>query len=294
MSNNGTFLNKNNNYKGNKMKIKLGLILFTLFIIIGCDNFLIKDNETSDDFLITAIIESEQENITIDEMPALSRNTIDQHYSNYIEIEPKIAPNLGYQVSMDRKDHKPGDHNEVYFNLNGRKLISRKWRHLKEGFKCFELLLPITLHMPDGSDIHVENEDGYKEIKSWYTDHYTREKPLLQYPINVIYKDGVMELIENDDAMNDIKSNCRKWYDDKREWNCFKLIYPITFVIEDGTTITMENSEDWSTLKAWHEANLESDKPILQYPVDITFRDGNTQTIHTDEEMRSAKEICND
>ena len=84
MSNNGTFLNKNNNYKGNKMKIKLGLILFTLFIIIGCDNFLIKDNETSDDFLITAIIESEQENITIDEMPALSRNTIDQHYSNYI------------------------------------------------------------------------------------------------------------------------------------------------------------------------------------------------------------------
>ena len=276
------------------MKINLSLILLSLLICIGCENLLTKNSETSDDYLITAIIKSEQEYITVDEMPALARSTIDQDYSDFVELESRIAPGLGYQVSMDRKDHKPGDHNEVYFNLNGRKLISKKWRHLKDGFKCFELLLPITFLMPDGSDIHVENEDGYKEIKSWYTYHSTREKPQLQYPVNVIYRDGIMELIENDDAMNDIKSNCRKWYDDKKEWNCFKLIYPITFVIEDGTTITMENSEDWSTLKAWHEANPESDRPILEYPVDITFRNGNTQTIHTDEEMKNAKEICND
>ena len=46
------------------MNIKLSLILFTLLIIIGCDNFLIKDNETSDDSLITSIIESEKEKTT--------------------------------------------------------------------------------------------------------------------------------------------------------------------------------------------------------------------------------------
>jgi len=276
------------------LKINLSLTLLSLFIIIGCENLLTKNSETSDDHLITAIIESEQEDIAIDEMPALSRTTIDQDYTEYIEVEAKIAPNLGYQVSMDRRDHKPGDHNEVYFNLNGRKLISKKWRHLKDGFRCFELLLPITFLMPDGSNIHVENEDGYKEIKSWYTNHNTREKPLLQYPANVIYRDGTLELIENYDAMNDIKSSCRKWYSDKKERNCFKLIYPITFAIEDGTTITMENAEDWSTLKAWHEANPGSDKPILHYPVDITFIDGSIETIHSDDELRSAKEICED
>ena len=276
------------------MKINLSLILLSLLICIGCENLLTKNSETSDDYLITAIIKSEQEYIAIDEMPALARSTIDQDYSDFVELESRIAPGLGYQVSMDGKDHKLGDHDEVYFNLNGRKLISKKWKHTRGGFRCFELVLPVTFLMPDGSSISIENEDGYKEIKNWYNNHDFNAKPQLQYPVNIIYKDGITETIENDEGMKMIKTSCRKWHDEKRDWNCFKLIYPITFVVEDGTTITMENSEDWSTLKVWHESNPESDNPILQYPVDITFIDGSMQTIHSDDELRNAQEICND
>ena len=106
------------------MKIKLTLIMLSLLIFLGCDNLSTKSNGTYDDDLITAIIESEQEDIAIEEMPALSRNTINQEYNDFIEVDAHMAPDLGYQVSMDGNNYKPGDHNEVYFNLKGRKLIS--------------------------------------------------------------------------------------------------------------------------------------------------------------------------
>jgi hypothetical protein len=63
----------------------------------------------------------------------------------------------------------------------------------------------------------------------------------------------------------------------------------------DGSTITVADREDWAELKAWYEANPDSEeRPTLQYPVDITYRDGTTQTINNDEEMRIAKEDCRD
>ena len=133
-------------------------------LFFGCDNLLTKSDEASDDDLITAIIESEQEDIAIEEMPALSRTTINQDYDDFIEMDARMAPNLGYQVSMDGKNYKPGDHNEVYFNLKGRKLIPRKGKHNRDRFKCFELVLPVTFIMPDGTSIVIENENNFLSI----------------------------------------------------------------------------------------------------------------------------------
>ena len=276
------------------MKSKLALIMLSLLIFLGCDNFSTKSDGTSDDDLITAIIESEQEDIAIEEMPALSRNTINQEYNDFIEVDAHMAPDLGYQVSMDGNNYKPGDHNEVYFNLQGRKLISKRGKHNKGGFKCFELVLPVTFIMSDSTSIIIEQENDYGDVKTWYIHHPdSKEKPHLQYPVNIIYKDGITETINDDEEMRSIKDVCRK-RDDKKYWNCFKIEYPITFILDDGSTISMEDTEDWAELKTWHEANPDSEKPTIQYPVVITYRNGTTQTINNDEEMKNTKDNCRD
>ena len=86
--------------------------------------------------------------------------------------------------------------------------------------------------------------------------------------------------------------------DDKGDWKCFDLVLPVTYVMPDGFTITVSSDDDenWAELKAWYEANPESEeKPALQYPVDISFetREGSTTlTVTNDEEMRSAYGRC--
>jgi len=282
--------------EGSKMYIKTSLILLSLLIFVGCENTMTKSDETFDDELMQDIIDADKIDINMTDLPFLSSAVIDQDYNDYIEIDAKMASGLGYQVSMDGKGCKTGFHNEVYFNLEGRKLKSKKDRGDKDGFKCFELVLPATFVMPDGSSITVEDENSYMAVRDWYANNSdSKEKPTLQYPVNIIYRDGDTQTLNNDEEMGNTKADCRKWDDDKKDWGCFRLVYPITFIMQDGSAISMIDKEDWMELKSWYEENPDiEEKPALQYPVNIIYRDGDTKTINNDEEMASAKEDCRD
>ena len=279
-----------------KMHIKTSLILLSLLIFVGCENSMTDSDEMSDELLMQNIIDAEKIDINMEDLPSLARDVINQDYNDYIEIGAKIASALGYQVSMDGKGYKPGDHNEVYFNLEGRKLKHRRNIADKGGFKCFELVLPITFIMPDGSSITVEDENGYMAVRAWYGNNSdSKEKPTLQYPVNIIYRDGDTKTINNDEEMGSTKVDCRKWDDDKKDWDCFRLVYPITFILPDNSVILMADEKDWMKLKSWYEVNPDiEERPILEYPVEINYRDGSTKTINNDEEMASAKEDCRD
>ena len=196
--------------EGSKMHIKTSLIILSLLIFVGCENSMTKSDKMFDDQLMQDIIDAEKIDINMTDLPSLSRTVIDQDYNDYIEIDAKMASGLGYQVSMDGKGCKPGDHNEVYFNLEGRKLKHRRNIADKGGFKCFELVLPITFIMPDGSSITVEDENGYMAVRAWYGNNSdSKEKPTLQYPVNIIYRDGDTKTINNDEEMASAKEDCR-------------------------------------------------------------------------------------
>ena len=278
------------------MHIKTSLILLSLLIFVGCENSMTKSDKMFDDQLMQDIIDAEKIDINMTDLPSLSRTVIDQDYNDYIEIDAKMASGLGYQVSMDGKGCKTGFHNEVYFNLEGRKLKSKKDRGDKDGFKCFELVLPATFVMPDGSSITVEDENSYMAVRDWYANNSdSKEKPTLQYPVNIIYRDGDTQTINNDEEMGNTKADCRKWDDDKKDWGCFRLVYPITFIMQDGSAISMIDNEDWMELKSWYEENPDKEeRPLLEYPVEINYGDGSTKTINNDDEMSSAKEDCRD
>ena len=193
-----------------KMHIKTSLILLSLLIFVGCENSMTKSDEMYDELLMQNIIDAEKIDINMEDLPSLARDIINQDYNDYIEIIAKIASGLGYQVSMDGKGCKTGYHNEVYFNLEGRKLKHRRNIADKGGFKCFELVLPITFIMPDSSSIIVEDENGYMAVRAWYGNNSdSKEKPALQYPVNIIYRDGYTKTINNDEEMASAKVDCR-------------------------------------------------------------------------------------
>ena len=285
-------------------------IIVVLMMMVGCQKAPTGSVGMSDAELIQLIIDANKVDVPMDEMPSESQTVIEEDYNDYMGMAAKKATGLGYEVDLAGVGRRYGDRNEVYFNLEGRKLDPNDWGRKggdwdkdgwdrdddKEDWKCFDLVFPITFDMPDGSTITVtsDDEDGWAEIKAWYeTNPDAEEKPALQYPVEIIYEDETIT-INDDDEMRAAYRRCGDRDDDKDK-ECFELVFPVTYIMPDGSTITVtsDGEDGWAELRAWYEANPDAEEePTLQYPVDILYADGTTQTINNDEEMRAAEEEC--
>ena len=282
-------------------------ILLTAFLImmVGCQDTDTESVGISDAELIQAIIDADKISVGMDGLPSNSKTIVEEDYNEYDGIDTKKAYGLGYEVSMDGKGHKMGHRCEVYFNLEGRKLDPNVKRGDKSDWdrdddkgdwKCFDLVLPVTYVMPDGSTITVssDDEDDWVQLKSWYdANPNSEEKPTLQYPVDILFetRDGSITVtVTNDEEMRNAYLRCGGRDDDNRE--CFELVLPVSFVMPDGSTITVENDSGWVDLRSWYETNPDSEgRPELQYPVDILF-DDETVTINNAEEMNMVKREC--
>ena len=154
---------------------------------------------------------------------------------------------------------------------------------------CFELVYPLSITMPDGSVLSGNKEDLWGDVKAWYeTNPNSKEKPSLNYPVDILWKDEVAKTINNDTEMEIVKKYCGE-----EEKDCFELVYPVTWTMSDGASIAMNDSKDWDAIKVWYEANPDSEeKPSLNYPVDVIFENGTTQTVSDENEMESIKADC--
>ena len=161
--------------------------------------------------------------------------------------------------------------------------------------RCFELILPVTFTMPDGSEIIIEEREDYMLIREWYTEHPdVNEKPALNFPVDIKYKDGTVVTINNEEEMKEAREDCRKKWDKGKR--CFELTLPITYIMPDGSEIVVENKEDRMLIREWYAAHPDvAEKPALDYPVDIKyFEDATVVVINNEEEMREAREGCRD
>ncbi len=287
-----------------KYTIQILLTAF-LFMMAGCQDSGTEPAGLSDIELIQAIIDADKISVGMDGLPSNSKTIVEEDYNEYDDIDTKKAYGLGYEVSMDGKGHKMGHRCEVYFNLEGRKLDPNAKRGDKSDWdrdddkgdwKCFDLVLPVTYVMPDGSTITVNSndEDDWVQLKAWYdANPNSEEKPTLQYPVDISFetRDGSITVtVTNDEEMRNAYLRCGGRDDDVRE--CFELILPVSFVMPDGSTIAVENDSGWVDLRSWYEENPDAEgRPELQYPVDILF-DDETVTINNPEEMNIVKREC--
>ena len=116
-----------------------------IFFAIGCNSFIIKDDkniETYDDELITQIQNATNKTeIGYYDLPTNVISTIENSYNNKSFLSELRASGLGYELTYSEIDET--SFKKIYFNLEGRKLISKK-DYEKRDDKCFELVYPIT------------------------------------------------------------------------------------------------------------------------------------------------------
>ena len=304
------------------MKIKLFTLLYLFFFFAGCQLGEKQGSGMSDAELVQLIIAAQKEQISVSELPAKSILYLESDIE-YDEIETHIALELGYEVKRIGNGSRIGHRNEVYFNLEGRKLDPTNWsgerqdREIygeysaekdRDDWRCFYMVFPVTFVMPDGSTITVASDDesGWSELKSWYESNDAYDsRPSIQYPIDIVFdsEEGeISETIHNDEDMDLALEECKEALYEDRDWiekECYKLVFPVIFVMPDGSTITVASDDEsgWSELKSWYESNESEEEPSLQYPVEIirdTEQGEETIVINSEEELAEVKETCRD
>tara|TARA_Y100000588_G_scaffold374653_1_gene449997 strand:+ start:102 stop:857 length:756 start_codon:yes stop_codon:yes gene_type:complete len=246
-----------------------------------------KNKETYDDELISQIQNSiNKVEIEYNDLPTNTISTIENSYTMQTFLSELHATGLGYELTYSDLDMDESSFKKIYFNLDGRKLISK--RDGEKGKKnCFELVYPVSFIMPDGSNITISDAEDWEAIKVWYENNPNlEERPIIQYPVDIIYEDDDIITVNDENEMIVAKNSCIY---------CFELVYPVTFIMPDASTIIVENDneEGWEELKNWYEDNSNSEeRPTLQYPVDIILEDGSQDSINSDSEMETIKENC--
>lgn len=296
------------------MRLSLfGLIAILILAITSCSKSESKVKDLgSDDALILAIQKaSNKQTINISDLPTVSRTSIETEYTDDYADAAKLAPELGYEVDLRcKKGPRVGEQSQIYFDLDGRKLLAKNgdWQDKGDGYgdkgdgdegdkpkkNCFTFVLPVTFEMPDGTEITIEEKEDWELIKAWYeANPDVKEKPSIEYPVDVKFKDGTVKTINNKEEMFRARKACEGDKEDKRR--CFELVLPVTFTMPDDSEITIATKEDRQLIKAWYTAHPDvKERPELQFPVDIKWKDGTVESINSKEEMKAAKDECGD
>ena len=161
---------------------------------------------------------------------------------------------------------------------------------------CLEVIFPINITLPDGTNIEVESfEDAREQFTAWKEANPDVDgRPQVVYPIEVITKEGETVSINERSEIRALLKECRGSFGDKGHKSCFRLQYPLSVAFPDDTTAEFENRRALKqALRQWRRDNPDAEeKPSLVYPVVIVFEDDTTQTINSKEELEAAKEAC--
>ena len=77
--------------------------------------------------------------------------------------------------------------------------------------ECFDLIFPLTFVMPDGTVISGDADTVKPQIRAWYeANPDVREKPSLEFPVDIIYHDGTIVTIEDEQDMHRAYKYCKK------------------------------------------------------------------------------------
>jgi hypothetical protein len=272
--------------------------LFVTGLYFSCST---TEPEIGNDSELIQLIKSSpnKRNINVEDLPYATRNLLERDFYEDLIEAAKIAPELGYEIDLMRcKGAGLGNKMQVYFNLDGRKLEERRGKG-RGGDKgrggseeCFEFVLPVTFTMPDGSNITVSEKEDWLLIREWYiANPDLREKPSIEYPVDIKWKDGTIKTISSDEEMRRVYAAC----DESRgKEECFEYVLPVTFIMPDDSIITVEEREGWMEIRNWYKSNpYVKERPSLQYPVDIIFiKDKTTWTLNSDEDLRRAYAAC--
>jgi hypothetical protein len=260
--------------------------------------------------------------INFDELPEFSQNHINDLENNITAELILYAENIGYEVKLRRQSRNLVSFlNILYIYFNGELLFDENYDEDNDGYydvfeewdnyMCFDIQFPISVTMPDESQISIANEDElYEAVESYYemSDEYDG-LPEINFPINIIfYFDdengneieeivgvGSYEELEMyfeicEDGWDDDGWGDEDWY----EIDCFDLVYPLTIVNPEGEVLTVDSENNLHEYIDQYYENCNSNDCgdfNLYYPLTVEYySETNDQnqilTINSEEELQ--------
>ena len=218
------------------------LPLLFIFLFTACE----FEDIMSDDELIDAIINAEEKvQILESDLPIDAKNTMSSDIPDDFFDKGSLASQLGYQINMRSFDFfflgvKSDD---IFFDLSGRELFRTEGYNKsddkkdddgkdddgkddksdkdgkKDGKKdrkknCFYLEYPVSLELPDGSTIKVNNKkEAMESLKKWYNQNPdVKEKANLVFPVSIYWvekKEKTKYDVESEIEMKELFAKCK-------------------------------------------------------------------------------------
>ena len=223
------------------------LPLLFVFLFTACE----FEDIMSDDELIDAIINAEERvQIVESDLPIDAKNTMNSDMPDDFFDKGSLASQLGYQINMRSFDFfflgvKSDD---IFFDLSGRELFRTEGYNKsddkkdydgkdddgkdddgkddksdkdekKDGKKdrkknCFYLEYPVSLELPDGSTIKVnDKKEAMESLKKWYNQNPdVKEKANLIFPVSIYWvekKEKTKYDVESEIDMKELFAKCK-------------------------------------------------------------------------------------
>ena len=218
------------------------LPLLFIFLFTACE----FEDIMSDDELIDAIINAEERvQIVESDLPIDAKNTMNSDMPDDFFDKGSLASQLGYQINMRSFDFfflgvKSDD---IFFDLSGRELFRTEGYNKsddkkdydgkdddgkddksdkdgkKDGKKdrkknCFYLEYPVSLVLPDGSTIKVnDKKEAIESLKKWYNQNPdVKEKANLVFPVSIYWvekKEKTKYDVESEIEMKELFAKCK-------------------------------------------------------------------------------------
>ena len=202
--------------------------LLFIFLFTACET----DDIMSDDELIDAIMNAEEKvQILETDLPLDAKNTMSNDIPDDFFDKGSLASQLGYQINMRSFDFfflgvKSDD---IFFNLSGRELFRTEGykksddKSDKDGKKngkkdrkknCFYLEYPVSLELPNGSTIKVnDKKEAIESLKKWYKENpNVKEKASLVFPVSVYWVEKEEKTkydVESEIEMKELFTKCK-------------------------------------------------------------------------------------
>ena len=204
------------------------LPLLFIFLFTACET----DDIMSDDELIDAIVNAEEKVPILEtDLPLDAKNTLSNDIPDDFFDKGSLASQLGYQINMRSFDFfflgvKSDD---IFFNLSGRELFRSEGykksddKSDKDGKKngkkdrkknCFYLEYPVSLELPNGSTIKVnDKKEAIESLKKWYKENpNVKEKASLVFPVSIYWVEKEEKTkydVESEIEMKELFTKCK-------------------------------------------------------------------------------------
>ena len=204
------------------------LPLLFIFLFTACET----DDIMSDDELIDAIVNAEKKVPILEtDLPLDAKNTLSNDIPDDFFDKGSLASQLGYQINMRSFDFfflgvKSDD---IFFNLSGRELFRTEGykksddKSDKDGKKngkkdrkknCFYLEYPVSLELPNGSTIKVnDKKEAIESLKKWYKENpNVKEKASLVFPVSIYWVEKEEKTkydVESEIEMKELFTKCK-------------------------------------------------------------------------------------